>query len=166
MRAQIREGKSGCLAQDAWRSLAATPGFSRAARRGAAPARVFRSGVPSQGSAARARVGPVRRRRGGRGAQVAPWRILGCGAPAAGAPFGSPRVPGLWRCGGPRGGVFRVSSARTLPHPRTWLHHNKGGRGRSERPGPMGSPAGPTCPLLRYIPQRRKEGVSLTAASS
>ncbi|XP_057591627.1 uncharacterized protein LOC130853546 [Hippopotamus amphibius kiboko] len=105
--AQIREGRWGCLAQDAWRSLAATPGFSRAARRGAAPARVFRSGAESQGRAAEAGVGRARGRRRGRGARAAPWRILGCGAPAAGALLASLRVPVLGRCGAPGSGVSR-----------------------------------------------------------
>nr|XP_019590685.1 PREDICTED: uncharacterized protein LOC109449170 [Rhinolophus sinicus] len=110
---QIREGRSGCLAQDAWRSLAATPGFSRAARRGTAPTPVFRSGARSQGCAAEARVGPARGRRGGRGAPAAPWRIVGCGAPAACALFASPRVPGLGRCGATSSSASRTSSAST-----------------------------------------------------
>lgn len=85
---QIREGSSGRLARTAWRSLAATPGFSRAARRGAAPARVFRSGARSQGRAAQARVGWARaRRKAGRGAPVAPWRIPGFPAPGSSSPY-------------------------------------------------------------------------------
>lgn len=143
---QIREGRSGCLAQDAWRSLAATPGFSRAARRGTAPTPVFRSGARSQGCAAEARVGPARGRRGGRGAPAAPWRIVGCGAPAACALFASPRVPGLGRCGATSSSASRVSPARARPHLRTWLRRSKGGRWRADRPGPLGSLAGPTSP--------------------
>lgn len=170
-RAPVWEGRGGRLAQHAWRSLAATPGFSRAARRGAAPARVFRSGAPSQGRAAEAGVGRTRGRRRGRGARAAPWRILGCGAPAAGALLASLRVPGSGRRGAPGSGVCRVSPARDRAHPRTWLHHIVKEGGGTWPPGAAGVARGPPFPLLRYTYRSGGRwwwwwGLSRTPASS
>ena len=162
--AHIREGRWGCLAQDAWRSLAATPGFSRAARRGAAPARVFRSGAPSQGRAAEAGVGRARGRRPGRGSRAAPCRILGCGAPAACALLASLRVPGLGRCGAPGSGVSRVSPARARAHPRRWLHRSKGGRGHSAARVRWDRSRAPP-PLCCASSTAGKEGAGVTASS-
>lgn len=71
--------------------------------------------------------------------------LRGCGAPAP-----APSSPGPRECAGPRGGVSRVSPARDRPHPRTWLHRSKGGRGRSARPGRRGrsrAPPPPYCAL-------------------